>query len=1528
MLLRKATIAAAIVWTSGLGIGIAGAQTVIHVDDDAPSGGDGLSWETAYDSLHTALSAAKPGDQIWVAAGTYVGNFTLALEVEMYGGFAGTETELSQRDWTTNETILDGNRTGSVVTSPPGANETTRIDGFTITNGSGSYSDGSGYGGGLYLVNSSPAIANNTITGNRVHGRCLPVCKEGYGGGLYLYNSNPTIENNTISGNIAYGAFDDYYYSLGYGGGLYLDGSSPAIENNTITGNTADGDGGGLYLYDSSGTIANNLITVNCASDDNGMGGGTGGGLYLRESSPIISDNFIAGNSAWESAGGAYLNDSSPAIMGNKIIGNNGSIWGGGLYLYKTSSTTIANNMIEVNTAGIGAGLYLYKCPSSTIVNNVIAGNSGSDGAGLYLYSSSPTIANTIVAFNKSGIRREDTTSTLTLSHNCVYGNIAYDYEGLSDPTGINGNISADPLLADLAYGNAHIQPDSPCVNTGRNAYAFGDFDIDGEPRILPTGGSVDIGADESDGTQWPVGPYVIVRVSPLGDDTHDGSSWAFPKQTVQAGINMASMLGGEVWVQAATYEECIKLLPYAYAYGGFAGGETRRDERDFAANVTTLDGQWQGSVVTAQAGYGAVGAIDGFTITNGDSYSGGGLYVESSSPAIVNNKITGNRAYQGGGLCLSDCSSTITNNIITGNSGQTGGGAYMTRSHAKIANNTIAGNSGYGVYVQSSSPTIANTIVAFNSHGIYRFSGAPMLRNNCVYGNTAFNYDGLDGLPDPTGADGNISADPLLVGLRYGSLHIQPNSPCVDAGRIADAHGELDMDGEPRIQGGTVDIGADESDGTGWPTDPHMVIRVSPTGDDDNDGSSWALAKRTVQAALDTAFPLGGEVWVQSGTYYERITLPSYVHLYGGFAGDETVRDQRDWNTEVTILDGQQEGHVVTSGWGYLISTIDGFTITNGNAKFGGGVYMYYSSPAIVNNTIRNNTSSSQGGGLYLSHSYPTIASNSVIGNTASSQGGGLYLSYSSPVIVNNTITGNTAVSYYGGGLCGSRSSPLITNSTVAGNGADYGGGLYFTQYCSPTIANTIVAFNSSGIHGYEGQTGTITLLHNCVYGNTEYDYNGLTDLTGINGNISTDPVLIRNPDDGGDGWGDDPDTPGVDEGGNDDYGDLRLSSGSPCIDAGDNFAVPADEVDLDEDGDKSEPMPFDFHALPRFADDSRAPNSGHTDGTWPIVDMGAFERADCNGNTVEDAEDIAGGSSNDENANGYPDECEPAISIVASMPPDCAIDARQPCQPDGSNPQGWHTIELDLDNAGLYLATSDVVVTEEGDGVDGTAPYITGVEYTGWHTVKVHLSEPIEPGGWTTIRHIPTAQTVSLGYLPSDANADTKAAPADIVWLIDCLNGVISCETWQCDVDRSDVCGPPDILRVIDLLNGAGVYEPWLNVSIPECPHAASVLFDLPAEIAAGSTIDMDDDANPDTGKPILRLTGAPPNYEVLFFASADGALPPGVLLTIDNYTGKLHIDPESPPCDDIEITVQVFVVAGLLAEASDTFMIVAAP
>jgi hypothetical protein len=142
------------------------------------------------------------------------------------------------------------------------------------------------------------------------------------------------------------------------------------------------------------------------------------------------------------------------------------------------------------------------------------------------------------------------------------------------------------------------------------------------------------------------------------------------------------------------------------------------------------------------------------------------------------------------------------------------------------------------------------------------------------------------------------------------------------------------------------------------------------------------------------------------------------------------------------------------------------------------------------------------------------------------------------------------------------------------------------------------------------------VLLVHSCAYGNTAYNFSGLADPTGTSGNISADPKLVRLPSPGPDGVWDTAD---------DDYGDLRLLPGSPCIDAGRNADVPADTADLDGDGDTTEPLPFDLAGKVRFAENPATPDTGG--GTPPIVDMGAYEYVrpgDVDGDGYVDVADL----------------------------------------------------------------------------------------------------------------------------------------------------------------------------------------------------------------------------------------------------------------------------------------------------------------
>ena len=1163
---------------------------VVYVAKAGSDANDGLSWATAKVTVQAGLNSAVAGDEVWVAAGTYVERITLTAEVALYGGFTGSETELAQRNWKTNLTTLDGDAGGSVVTAPKGATLATRVDGFTIRNGR-AFS-----GGGVYCDSSSPTISNNTITGN--------VGKYYYGGGIYCESSSCTITNNTITGNTALS-----------GGGIFCVSSSPTIADNVISGNSASGSmnedafGGGIYCYwKSAAMIRNNTI------DGNRVGyygtQATGGGICCDRSNPVIIDNTISNNQAvgnsisgFYGGGIACINGAAPAILNDQILRNSAG-FGGGIYSYSKGTATIANSVIAENSATEAGGGMHIGWSSPMLANSTIVANNAPLGGGLYWHSSTSPITNTIIAFNSSGVCAYQSAPAFRAC--CVYGNLDYNYSGLSDPTGTDGNISVDPKLADMPYGNVHLRPDSPCIDAGDDAAVqTGWMDIDGQTRIA--GAHVDIGADESDGTAWPQGPFVIVRVGPEGNDANDGSSWNLAKKTVQAAIDAASTLGGEVWMKAGTYPESITLKPCAHVYGGFVGSETSREQRNWHTHISRLTGQPRTAVVKASRFGRFVSTLDGFDIHGNGTLYGTGISCTHASPTIANNTVVGNTGTVGGGISCDSCWSTIVNNVIAGNSASSGGGISCYAGSPFIINNTITGNAARysgGISTSSSagpagsSPVIVNNIIAFNSSGLSSTNNSsPIVRYNCVYGNGGYDYSGL---ADPTGSDGNISIDPRLANVPYGNMHLQPGSPCVDAGD--DSVVQLDwrdVDCQARIAGAHVDIGADESDGTIWPEGPAAIVLVSPDGEDANDGLSWESAKKTVQAAIDVAALQGGDVWVREGLYPERITLRQYVYVYGGFGGTETDRRQRDWRTHTSTLDGQFGGSVVTSTQpGFVLITLDGFTIRNGNAANGGGISCQLSSPLLANNTVTANTASDDGGGIYCYDASPVISNSKIMANTASDDGGGVYCHFGVPVITNSVIANNSSSS--GGGVLFDYTSGIIAGCTIVANRASSGGGLYLYDTQSCMITNTIVAFNSSGVDALADETSFRAC---CVYGNTGYDYSGVTDPTGTDGNLSADPRFVRTPSAGTDGqWAT----------ADDDLGDLHLKAGSPCIDAGDNAAVPAGIL-------------TDLDGLLRFIDDPATPDTGL--GTAPIVDMGAYEYVpgDYDRDGEIDADDMA---------------------------------------------------------------------------------------------------------------------------------------------------------------------------------------------------------------------------------------------------------------------------------------------------------------
>lgn len=231
---------------------------------------------------------------------------------------------------------------------------------------------------------------------------------------------------------------------------------------------------------------------------------------------------------------------------------------------------------------------------------------------------------------------------------------------------------------------------------------------------------------------------------------------------------------------------------------------------------------------------------VSGFTVTNGEEESGGGIYMIDTSPTITNCTISGNRAFMGdgGGIFLLNSSPTITNCTLSGNSAgiDNGGGISSRGSSPTITNCNIYGNgaeTGGGIFLSNSSPTITNCTIsgngAFVGGGIYSRGSSPTITNSIFWdevflldGAITINYSVIQG--GYTG-EGNIDADPLFVDPANRNYHLRVGSPCINAG-TSDGAPLTDLDGTPRPQGSGYDMGAYEFVAKAMPYIPLLLLQ------------------------------------------------------------------------------------------------------------------------------------------------------------------------------------------------------------------------------------------------------------------------------------------------------------------------------------------------------------------------------------------------------------------------------------------------------------------------------------------------------------------------------------------------------------------------------------------------------------------------------------------------------------------------------------------------------------------------------
>jgi hypothetical protein len=471
-----------------------------YVKPAAAGSGNGSSWANAAGAtqLQAIITAAAAGSKVWVAAGTYKPGtapagtatrdytFLLKNDVAVYGGFAGTETALTQRNVVTNVTILSGD-IGTAGTASDncyhvvlsvGNTAATILDGFAVqggnANGTGTLSYGGGVsqgsGGGIgCFFSSNVRIANciirNNSTGNN-------------GAGLYCSNSSrPDLSHCSFLTNAATNS----------GGAIGCEASSSfTIDSSYFNDNIATVNGGGIYSYSSSYTIdsctfdnnrstqagaaiynesGSNTFTTNCVIKNNSSAT-LGGGIYNKNgSAPTITNCIIQKNTAVTGAGMYNLNVGSPKItycsfLENKAtISGTGNPAGAGMYNDNTSNPELKFCLFSANTApngGDGAGMYnnggaTPMDSACVFVNNVTTGGSGggvmNNGGG----AGNPKFFNCVFANNSAtlggGVSLIGSNGRCT---NCTfYGNTAS-----TDGGGAYVSAGNAKLINDIFWGN------------------------------------------------------------------------------------------------------------------------------------------------------------------------------------------------------------------------------------------------------------------------------------------------------------------------------------------------------------------------------------------------------------------------------------------------------------------------------------------------------------------------------------------------------------------------------------------------------------------------------------------------------------------------------------------------------------------------------------------------------------------------------------------------------------------------------------------------------------------------------------------------------------------------------------------------------------------------------------------------------------------------------------------------------------------------------------------------------------------
>lgn len=718
--------------------GTAAAQSKIYyVSSQATDTGDGSSWANAT-TLTKALDKAVAGDQIWVqgfetltGGNLYVApkeGFAVKSGVQLYGGFAGTESRLSQRVTLGKPYQL---KYRSVLSGDIQKNDTVgSVD--LIFPANGTRSDNATH---VLSVNLDPT----QVSGNN--------------------NTYPTVINGFSIGNGQAAGTDD----AGKGGGIYVYG---------------DNSKGGVFRIERCFLISNYATQGGAVYVDASVKSVNGETSLINQS--VVFNNAAGDRAAVENqAGGIYL--AGEATVVNTSIFNNGN---GGVRL--SSGSKVVNATIARNT-GAGVDMTAGGSGDAHVYNSIIWGNTQ-----LYLQNDP--------GFRNSAYHEVVSSDPATPDENSnIY--VAKENRGdkfgpMFDAPSLKTSYDRDFNWRESAYPlwSWNVLEGSVMIDKGNNDYydqnVYGSEDMAGNPRI--SGDRISVGAYE-----YQYLPATRIRyVKPTATGTGDGSSWDNASGDLQKMIddladNNVSQQAGEVWVAAGTYKpqsQLISGMNYSASfrmrdgisvYGGFAGDETSKQERDKGTmpwdftNVTVLEAAyyesklaWTNSKWTVgsdsrhvvwfapmsgESDFTRITTLDGVTVQGGyaqgntglDDFKtdrGAGVYMDGANTYLTNcivreNYATGN----GGGVYLKN--GRVQTSLIYNNNADADGGAVYVENRGLVYRSMLTNNSalnGAGVYLYNGAEASSDD----PDHPEYLILSTCVVSNNTVRGNGAVYCD------------------------------------------------------------------------------------------------------------------------------------------------------------------------------------------------------------------------------------------------------------------------------------------------------------------------------------------------------------------------------------------------------------------------------------------------------------------------------------------------------------------------------------------------------------------------------------------------------------------------------------------------------------------------------------------------------------------------------------------------------------------------------------------------------------------